>query len=75
MIYKIIEYYLEKETEQFTVQKVFLLYSSKNLGTNTSQFLKDETELSQFKTKIKTSTTSQCPCRLCKKYIGHVGFI
>ena len=39
------------------------------------QSLKDETELSQFKTKIKTWTTSQCPCRLCKKYIGHVGFI
>ena len=26
-----------------------------------SQSLKDETELSQFKTKIKTWTTSQCP--------------
>ena len=32
------------------------------------QSLKDKTELSQFKTKIKTWTTSQCPCRLCKKY-------
>ena len=39
------------------------------------QSFRDETELSQFKTKIKTWTTSQCPCRLCKKYIGHVGFI
>ena len=39
------------------------------------QSLKGKTELSQFKTKIKTWTTSQCPCRLCKKYIGHVGFI
>ena len=39
-----------------------------------SQSLKDETELSQFKTKIKTWTTSQCPCRLCKKHIGHIGF-
>ena len=28
------------------------------------QSLKDETELSQFKTKIKTWTTSQCPRRL-----------
>ena len=39
------------------------------------QSLKDETELSQFKTKIKTWATSQYSCRLCKKYIGHVGFI
>ena len=33
------------------------------------QSLKDEPELSQFKTKIKTWATSQCPCRLCKKYM------
>ena len=39
------------------------------------QSFKDETELSEFKTKTKARTTSQCPCRLCKKYIGHVGFI
>ena len=39
------------------------------------QSLKEETELSQFKTKIKTWITCQSPCRLCKKYIGHVGFI
>ena len=39
------------------------------------QSLKDKTALSQFKTKIKIWTTSQCPYRLCKKYIGHVGFI
>ena len=39
------------------------------------QSLKGETELSQFKTKIKTWTTSQYPCRLCKKYIRHVDFI
>ena len=40
-----------------------------------TQSFKDKAELSQFKTKIKTWTTSQCPYRLCKKYIGHVGFI
>ena len=39
------------------------------------QLLKDETELFQFKTKMKTCTTSQYPYRLCKKYSGHVGFI
>ena len=35
------------------------------------QSLKDETELSQFKTKIKTWTTNQCPHRLRKKYVVH----
>ena len=39
------------------------------------QSLKDETELCQFKTTIKTWTTSQSLCRPCKKYIGHIGFI
>ena len=33
------------------------------------QSRKDETELSQFKTKIKTWTASQCPCRLCKNIL------
>ena len=28
-----------------------------------------------FKNKIKTWTTDKCPCRLCKSYIGQVGFI
>ena len=31
--------------------------------------------LSIFKNKIKTWTTDKCPCRLCKSYIGQVGFI
>ena len=28
-----------------------------------------------FKNKIKAWTTDKCPCRLCKNYIGQVGFI
>ena len=28
-----------------------------------------------FKEKIKFWTTDKCPCRLCKTYIGNVGFI
>ena len=31
--------------------------------------------LSIFKNKIKAWTTDKCPCGLCKKYIGQVGFI
>ena len=31
--------------------------------------------LSTFKNKIKAWTTDKCPCRLCKNYIGQVGFI
>ena len=31
--------------------------------------------LSIFKNEIKPWTTDKCPCRLCKNYIGQVGFI
>ena len=31
--------------------------------------------LSIFKSKTKAWTTDKCPCRLCKNYIGQVGFI
>ena len=37
--------------------------------------LREETSFMCFKNKIKTWTTTQCPCRLCKKYIAGVGFI
>ena len=39
------------------------------------QLIKDETKLSRFKTKIKTWTSSQCPCRQSKKNVGHIVFI
>ena len=29
----------------------------------------------QFKTKINTWAGDSCPCRICKKYVGRVGFI
>ena len=37
--------------------------------------LKNEICLNSFKLKIKFWVTDKCPCRLCKKYVGNVGFI
>ena len=34
-----------------------------------------EVKTSIFKNEIKAGTTDKCPCRLCKNYIGQVGFI
>ena len=31
--------------------------------------------LADFTANIKTSVSENCPCRLCKTYIDHVGFI
>ena len=37
--------------------------------------IKNAKSLDIFKKRIKLWTTDQCPCRLCKRYIGNVGFI
>ena len=37
--------------------------------------IKRASSLHIFKEKIKSWTTDKCPCRLCKKYVGNVGFI
>ena len=31
--------------------------------------------LNTFNEKIKSSATDKCPCRLCKTYVGNIGFI
>ena len=37
--------------------------------------IKNSTFLKEFKTKINTWEFDHCPCRICKKYVGRVGFI
>ena len=37
--------------------------------------LRNLTSLNAFKSKIKSWSTQQCPCCLCKKYISNLGFI
>ena len=37
--------------------------------------IRSANSLGIFKEKIKFWTTDKCPCRLCKSYIGNVGFI
>ena len=66
---------LKKRNRKVFFETVSLSFLAPKILKLIPQSLKDETELSQFKTKIKAWTTSQCPCRLCKKYIGHIGFI
>ena len=39
------------------------------------QELKSLETLEEFKVKIKNWVPENCPCRLCKKYIQHVGFV
>ena len=36
---------------------------------------KNENSLERFKNRVKTWTTDKCSCRICKIYIGQVGFI
>ena len=36
---------------------------------------KNPSSIQEFKSKIKQWTPTDCPCRLCKRYISHVGFL
>ena len=36
--------------------------------------MKSAKSLNIFKEKIKSWTTDKCPCRLCKTYVGNIGF-
>ena len=36
--------------------------------------IKNSASLKEFKTKINTWAFERCPCRICKKYVGRVGF-
>ena len=37
--------------------------------------VKSAISLNIFKAKIKSWTTDKCPCRLCRTYVGTIGFI
>ena len=37
--------------------------------------IKNSASLKEFKTKINTWAFERCLCRICKKYVGRVGFI
>ena len=37
--------------------------------------IKKTDSLNVFKRKIKTWIPTACPCKLCKQYIQHVGFL
>ena len=37
--------------------------------------MKNNTNLQEFKEFIKSWIPEKCPCRLCKTYIGNIGFI
>ena len=39
------------------------------------QEIKESTSLQIFKSKIKSWTPKNCPCKLCKNYIQHLGYL
>ena len=46
-----------------------------NVWTQVSLEIKQCKSLSLFKQKIKTWIPEVCPCKLCKTYIHHVGYL
>ena len=37
--------------------------------------LKAKSTLEEFKTEVKKWVPENCPCRLCKEYLGGIGFV
>ena len=58
--------YFETESISSLVPKLWELIPSE---------IKRAKSLNIFKEKIKSWTTDKCPCRLCKTYVGNIGFI
>ena len=59
-----------------------VIYGSKTLPSLGPQIwnlipmeLRNVTSLNAFKSKIKSWSTQQCLCHLCKKYINNLGFM
>ena len=54
------------ETISYLAPKIWLLIP---------ESIKKTDSLNVFKRNIKTWIPTDCPCKLCKQYIQHVGFI
>ena len=52
-----------------------IIYLTANVWVPVPDNLKSITSLSSFKKQIKKWNPENFPCRLCKTYIQHVGFI
>ena len=72
-----------KENNRYSLRNVYELYSRNprtvKYGTETvsyivPQTIKGSTSIHSFKTKIK-KWKPDCPRRLCKRYLQHVGFV
>ena len=64
-----------KQTAQFILeQKVYILLLQ-NYGNQFQAKLKAQNCQIFLKKKKKPWTTNKCPCRVCKTYVGNIGFI
>ena len=45
------------------------------IWSNMPSELKESTSLNEFKKKIKTWQSENCPCKLCKFYIQRIGYL
>ena len=76
-------YNLRSESNHFTRRNAqstyYGLLSIKHLAPQISELVPQSVRkcatLNEFRTKIKSWYPYHCPCRLCKTYIAHLGFI
>ena len=64
-----------RDISEFIIKSESLVSLALKIWELIPDSIKGVKTLSVFKNKIKAWTTDKCPCRLCKYYIGQVGFI
>ena len=52
-----------------------LSYLAPRIWNQVPNDIKNSTTVTIFKSKIKTWTPENCPCRLCKTYVPNLGFL
>ena len=75
-------YNLRNQSTLKRIKTNSMYFGSKNLSSVAPKIwdlvpdsFENENSLERFKDRIKTWTSDKCQCRICKLYIGQVGFI
>ena len=72
ILYNLKSTYTSEKRRDYTVYHSSKRSKLRDLLQNS---IKNSPSLKQFKTHINTRTADHCPCIICKKYVGRVGFI
>ena len=75
LLYFLLKIYMNRKRMYLIVKRLSISFLGPKVWDLVPSDIKLSQSLSIFKRKIKKWVPLQCPCRLCKIYLQHVGFI